>query len=153
MNVIRSFLVLVLAIACAPGVARSASTVRAAGNSTDQDAVQKDPAATLQPPASMAELAILSHGARINGLMYLAAGSGPHAIVIFLHGYPGNEPDSILRKLYGAPATMRSSLTIEVSLGRVVRFPKSTAWRMWREFWLGSGHLKPSRSTTSIRHE
>jgi alpha/beta superfamily hydrolase len=39
----------------------------------------------------MEELGILSHGARINGLMYLAAGSGPHPIVIFLHGYPGNE--------------------------------------------------------------
>lgn len=39
----------------------------------------------------MEELGILSHGARINGLMYLAAGAGPHPIVIFLHGYPGNE--------------------------------------------------------------
>ena len=43
------------------------------------------------PPASMGELAITSHGARINGFIYRAAGSGAHPTVIFLHGYPGNE--------------------------------------------------------------
>lgn len=42
-------------------------------------------------PASMDELAIPSHGSRMNGLVYLAAGAGPHPVVIFLHGYPGNE--------------------------------------------------------------
>ena len=42
-------------------------------------------------PASMAELAIPSHGARINGFVYEAAGAGPHPTVLFLHGYPGNE--------------------------------------------------------------
>jgi pimeloyl-ACP methyl ester carboxylesterase len=41
-------------------------------------------------PASMDELAIPSHGARMNGLVYLAAG-GPPPVVVFLHGYPGNE--------------------------------------------------------------
>mgnify|MGYP001549596500 CR=1 FL=1 len=50
-----------------------------------------DPSPTVRPPASMAELTIPSHGARMNGIMYLAAGAGPHPIVIFLHGYPGNE--------------------------------------------------------------
>ena len=39
----------------------------------------------------MEEIQILSHGTRIGGLMYLPRGSGPHPIVIFLHGYPGNE--------------------------------------------------------------
>lgn len=39
----------------------------------------------------MAELALTSHGSRINGLVYLAAGAGPHPVVLFLHGYPGNE--------------------------------------------------------------
>jgi len=42
-------------------------------------------------PASMQEIAILNHGARINGLVYLSSGAGPHPVVIFLHGYPGNE--------------------------------------------------------------
>jgi uncharacterized protein len=49
----------------------------------------------------MGELGILSHGARINGLMYLAAGSGPHPIVIFLHGYPGNERNLDLAQAAG----------------------------------------------------
>lgn len=43
------------------------------------------------PPASMEEVAIASHGARINGFIYRAAGAGPHPTVLFLHGYPGNE--------------------------------------------------------------
>jgi pimeloyl-ACP methyl ester carboxylesterase len=40
---------------------------------------------------SMEELAIPSHGSRMNGFVYLAAGPGPHPVVVFLHGYPGNE--------------------------------------------------------------
>jgi uncharacterized protein len=42
-------------------------------------------------PPSMDEVAIQSHGSRMNGLIYLAAGEGTHPIVVFLHGYPGNE--------------------------------------------------------------
>ncbi|MFQ3323936.1 MAG: pimeloyl-ACP methyl ester carboxylesterase [Pseudomonadales bacterium] len=41
--------------------------------------------------ASITELTIESHGSRIPGLAYLAAGSGPHPTVLLLHGYPGNE--------------------------------------------------------------
>jgi pimeloyl-ACP methyl ester carboxylesterase len=48
-------------------------------------------AETGTPPASMDELAIPSHGARLNGFIYRAAGSGVHPTVLFLHGYPGNE--------------------------------------------------------------
>jgi dipeptidyl aminopeptidase/acylaminoacyl peptidase len=48
-------------------------------------------AGTGTPPASMAELAIPSHGARLNGFIYRAAGAGAHPTVLFLHGYPGNE--------------------------------------------------------------
>jgi uncharacterized protein len=90
-NLVRLLFVLVLAIAFAPRVARSDSNVTTPSSSTDTSAVQNDPSPALQPPASMAELAIRSHGTRMNGLMYLAAGSGPHPVVIFLHGYPGNE--------------------------------------------------------------
>jgi len=42
-------------------------------------------------PASVSELTILSHGQRLPGLIYQAAGQGPHPTAIFLHGYPGNE--------------------------------------------------------------
>lgn len=39
----------------------------------------------------MAEVAIDSGGARLNGLVYVAPGPGRHPVVVFLHGYPGNE--------------------------------------------------------------
>lgn len=39
----------------------------------------------------MEEIAIQSHGSRMNGIVYLAAGAGYHPVVVFLHGYPGNE--------------------------------------------------------------
>jgi pimeloyl-ACP methyl ester carboxylesterase len=48
-------------------------------------------AETPTPAASMDELAIPSHGARLNGFIYRAAGTGAHPTVLFLHGYPGNE--------------------------------------------------------------
>lgn len=41
--------------------------------------------------ASISELTITSHGKRMSGLAYLAAGIGPHPTVLLLHGYPGNE--------------------------------------------------------------
>jgi len=42
-------------------------------------------------PASMAEISVVSHGGRLNGLIYEAAGDGPHPVALFLHGFPGNE--------------------------------------------------------------
>lgn len=47
-------------------------------------------AAPSPPPASV-ELALTSHGARLNALLYQAAGPGPHPVVMLLHGFPGNE--------------------------------------------------------------
>jgi pimeloyl-ACP methyl ester carboxylesterase len=44
-----------------------------------------------QTPPAMRELHITSHGSRMNGLIYLAGGNGLHPIVVFLHGFPGNE--------------------------------------------------------------
>jgi len=42
--------------------------------------------------AAMEEIAFHdSHGARMNALMYRAAGAGPHPVAVFLHGFPGNE--------------------------------------------------------------
>lgn len=42
-------------------------------------------------PPSIEELWFDSHGDRLNGLIYLANGPGPHPAVVLLHGYPGNE--------------------------------------------------------------
>lgn len=41
--------------------------------------------------ASMESMQISSHGSLVNALVYVAAGAGPHPVVILLHGFPGNE--------------------------------------------------------------
>jgi len=56
------------------------------------DPVTMDPAAPdAAYPAQMAELALESGGERLNAILYVAAGRGPHAVVVLLHGNPGNE--------------------------------------------------------------
>lgn len=50
-----------------------------------------DPPPDSRFPAAMIELTIPSHGARLPGHIYLAAGRGPHPTVVLLHGLPGNE--------------------------------------------------------------
>lgn len=42
-------------------------------------------------PASMVELTVPSHGAALNGLVYVPSGTGPHPVAVVLHGYPGYE--------------------------------------------------------------
>ena len=54
-------------------------------------AAQSDPSPTAKPPASMEEVKIPSGGTRMNGIIYLAAGAERRPVVVFLHGYPGNE--------------------------------------------------------------
>jgi pimeloyl-ACP methyl ester carboxylesterase len=54
----------------------------------------------------MAEIAFLSAGERLNGLLYIAAGAGPHPVVLLLHGNPGNE-----RSLDVAQAVRRAGYT------------------------------------------
>jgi pimeloyl-ACP methyl ester carboxylesterase len=39
----------------------------------------------------MQAVQIPSHGALLNAFVYVAAGAGPHPIVVLLHGFPGNE--------------------------------------------------------------
>jgi len=58
-------------------------------------------------PAAVEELAFTSGGGRMNGLMYVAAGRGPHPTVILLHGYPGNE-----RNLDVAQAIRRAGMNV-----------------------------------------
>jgi dienelactone hydrolase len=91
MDLARLFLVGALSVVIVACTALSSRKATKQNDSAEQLSVQSDPPQTLLPPASMEELVIQSHGARINGLIYLAAGPGPHPIVIFLHGTPGNE--------------------------------------------------------------
>lgn len=54
-------------------------------------AVYTDPAPNKAHPARSEVLHIPSGGVEINGLAYLAAGSGTHPTLVLCHGWPGNE--------------------------------------------------------------
>jgi pimeloyl-ACP methyl ester carboxylesterase len=54
-------------------------------------AITTDPPPDKAYPAAIDTFQILSHGAMLNALAYIAEGAGPHPVVILLHGFPGNE--------------------------------------------------------------
>ena len=54
-------------------------------------AISTDPVHDAAHPARMEVLHIPSGGVAINGLAYIAAGAGPHPVVLLCHGLPGNE--------------------------------------------------------------
>jgi pimeloyl-ACP methyl ester carboxylesterase len=97
---------LVTALDChAPG---SRVRVAAGQPSVPYDPVTMDPPAidSAHPPR-LAEIAFQSAGERLNGLLYIAAGVGPHPVVLLLHGNPGNE-----RNLDVAQAVRRAGYTV-----------------------------------------
>jgi pimeloyl-ACP methyl ester carboxylesterase len=53
--------------------------------------VWADEPPTPPSPPSMQTFQIPSHGALLNAFVYVAAGAGPHPLVVLLHGFPGNE--------------------------------------------------------------
>jgi pimeloyl-ACP methyl ester carboxylesterase len=83
------------------------------GAATGPAAVRYDPVTMDQPaadsahPPRLAEIAFQSAGDRLNGLLYVAAGAGPHPVVLLLHGNPGNE-----RNLDVAQAVRRAGYTV-----------------------------------------
>lgn len=44
-----------------------------------------------EPRASMEVMPIPTHGVQVNAMVYVAAGAGPHPLVLLLHGFPGYE--------------------------------------------------------------
>ncbi len=54
-------------------------------------AIYTDPAPDKANPAAMEVVHIPSGGVEINGVVYVAAGAGPHPTVVLCHGLPGNE--------------------------------------------------------------
>ena len=72
------------------------------------DPVTQDPGSypAAFPPA-LQEISVRSHGALLNGIVYEAAGPGPHPAVLLLHGFPGNE-----RNLDLAQALRRAGWTV-----------------------------------------
>ena len=75
--------VLVFLASFAPAVFAQSQRVTAA--------IASDPAPDKENPASMATVQVPSHGALLNGIVYVAAGAGPHPVVVLLHGFPGSE--------------------------------------------------------------
>jgi pimeloyl-ACP methyl ester carboxylesterase len=54
-------------------------------------AIYTDPTADTANPAAMEIVHIPSGKVAINGVVYIAAGAGPHPTVVLCHGLPGNE--------------------------------------------------------------
>lgn len=70
-------------------------------------AIFTDPPHDAAHPARMEVVHIPSGGVEINGLVYIAAGAGPHPVVVLCHGLPGNEKNLDL-----AQAIRRAGLTV-----------------------------------------
>jgi pimeloyl-ACP methyl ester carboxylesterase len=54
-------------------------------------AITTDPAPDKDFPAATESPDIVSHGARMNAVFFIASGRGPHPVALLLHGFPGNE--------------------------------------------------------------
>jgi pimeloyl-ACP methyl ester carboxylesterase len=81
---------LLLAGACAP--TPEPAPEAPAAEAPVADPVVADPATIdVEYPPAMRELSFESSGSKLNGLIYLANGPGPHPTVALLHGYAGNE--------------------------------------------------------------
>jgi uncharacterized protein len=64
------------------------------------DPFTQDVPVNLEHPALTTDVRFESHGCRLNGVLLLAAGPGPHPLVVLLHGFPGNERNFDLAQLY-----------------------------------------------------
>lgn len=53
--------------------------------------VAREPRFDAAHPPALQEARFDSHGDRLNGIVYVANGPGPHPTVVLLHGFPGNE--------------------------------------------------------------
>jgi uncharacterized protein len=54
-------------------------------------AIFTDPAPDKEFPADVAAPDVMSHGSRMNAVIYIASGRGPHPVVLLVPGFPGNE--------------------------------------------------------------
>ena len=57
----------------------------------DYNPMTQDPKLDREFPPMLQEINFSVEGDRLNGLIYVANGAGPHPTVVLLHGYPGNE--------------------------------------------------------------
>lgn len=98
--------------------------------------VTHDPPADAAHPASMQSLHIPSGGVTINGVIYTAAGAGPHPTFVLFHGLPGNEKNLDIaqavrragwnavtinyRGSWGSPGAFRFAHTLEDAAATLV---------------------------------
>lgn len=54
-------------------------------------ALFEDPEGRADPPATLESFTVPSHGERLIVRALVAAGPGPHPVLVLLHGFPGNE--------------------------------------------------------------
>ena len=109
MRLLRPVWVLALSLAAsACGATQSVARAGVPPAGGVYDPVTMDPAERDSAyPAQMAELALESGGERLNAILYVAAGRGPHGVVLLLHGNPGNE-----RSLDVAQAIRRAGYSV-----------------------------------------
>ncbi len=69
-------------------LALAAATLQA---QTTRLAISTDPAPDQRPAASTTDMAVPSHGEKLFGIFYEAAGAENHPTVVLLHGFPGYE--------------------------------------------------------------
>ncbi len=79
-------LILVIAVSLS-----SCSERQSEGRETGHPATDDPSVVDSAFPPAMRELSFRSGGSKLNGLMYIANGPGPHPTVVLLHGYAGNE--------------------------------------------------------------
>ena len=105
-------------------------------------AIYTDPAPDKAFPAAMQVVHVPSGGVEINGVVYVAAGAGPHPTVILCHGLPGNEKNLDLaqamrragwtvitfnyRGSWGSPGDYRFAQNLE-DAGAVLAFARDPA--------------------------
>jgi len=112
-----------------------------------------DPAVDSAFPPTMGELSFESAGSKLNGLMYVANGPGPHPTVVILHGYPGNE-----RNLDLAQAMRRAGMNVlyfdyrgtwgsggEFSIAHALEDVAKAVERARSEEWASAYRVDPDR--------
>lgn len=64
------------------------------------DPISQDPPKDKKFPPTMVGLEIESHGALLNGVLYIASGENPHPTMLLLHGFPGHERNTDLAHIF-----------------------------------------------------
>jgi len=96
-----------LAIALAVWMSAAIGAEAEVVSRTPPPAIATEPARDLAHPARLEVVHIPTGGVKVNGVVLVASGPGPHPTVILLHGLPGNE-----RNLDLAQAIRRAGWTV-----------------------------------------